>query len=82
MKINRTYSIDHWIAVELQKKHNQSRFVNDAIKYQLDNTYQDISDASVKSLTIFLKNHPKCDPFIKQALENSLRTTYEHTRSN
>lgn len=35
MKINRTYSIDVDVAKDLQQKHNQSQFVEDAIKAKL-----------------------------------------------
>ena len=82
MKVNRTFSIDLWIAKELKDKRNQSQFVCDAIKYKLDNTHMDISDASVSSLMIWLKNHPNCEPFIKETLETSLRASYNHSRSN
>ena len=70
MKINRTYSIDHWIAVELQKKPNQSRFVNDAIKNKLDGGSKSIEEAGARSLMIYLKNHKDCDKFIKRAIES------------
>ena len=73
MKINRTYSIDHWIALELQKKSNQSRFVNDAIKNKLDGGGKLLEDAGVRSLMIFLKNHKDCDQFTKRALESALK---------
>jgi hypothetical protein len=83
MKVNRTFSIDLWIAKELRDKRNQSQFVCDAIKSKLDysETY-DISEASVASLMIFLKNHPNCDPFIKETLETSLRAAYKHSVSD
>ena len=70
MKINRTYSIDHWIAVELQKKPNQSRFVNDAIKNKLDDGSILIEEAGARTLMIYLKNHKDCDQFIKRAIES------------
>lgn len=35
MKTNRTYSIDVNVAKDLQQKHNQSQFVEDAIKAKL-----------------------------------------------
>lgn len=73
MKINRTYSIDHWIAVELQKKPNQSRFVNDAIKNKLDGGSKTLEEAGVRSLMIFLKNHKDCDQFTKRLMESALK---------
>ena len=82
MKVNRTFSIDLWIVEELKAKRNQSQFVCDAIKYKLDDTYMDISDASVSSLMIWLKNHPECDSFIKETLETSLRAAYKHSVRN
>ncbi|AXQ65457.1 MAG: hypothetical protein [Circular genetic element sp.] len=80
MKVNRTFSIDLWIAKELRDKRNQSQFVCDAIKSKLDysETY-DISEASADSLMIWLKGHPDCDPFIKEMLETSRRAAYKHS---
>ena len=74
MKINRTYSIDHWIAVELQKKSNQSRFVNDAIRAKLESSNGSIGvgEAPVRQLMAALTAREDCDPFIKQILMQSL----------
>jgi|TARA_R110000823_G_scaffold296550_2_gene416548 ribosomal 50S subunit-associated protein YjgA (DUF615 family) len=82
MKVNRTFSIDLWLAKELLDKRNQSQFVCDAIKDKLDGIDSNLTGAGVKSLMIFLKGHPECDPFIKQALESSLRAAYEHAVSD
>jgi hypothetical protein len=82
MKVNRTFSIDFWLVKELLDKRNQSQFVCDAIKDKLDGIDSNLMSASVNSLMIFLKGHPECDPFIKQALETSLRAAYEHSISD
>lgn len=82
MKVNRTFSVDLWIVKALQDKRNQSQFVCDAIKDKLDGIDSNLSGAGVNSLMIFLKGHPECDPFIKQALEASLRAAYEHSVTN
>ena len=74
MKINRTYSIDHWIAVELQKKPNQSRFVNDAIKTKLDGSQRNsIKSASAEVLMWHLEEHKDCPAFVKRAIQTQSR---------
>lgn len=40
MRINRTFSIDYQIAMDLKKKHNQSETVNRALKKYLDPSYE------------------------------------------
>jgi len=74
MKINRTYSIDHWIAVELQKKSNQSRFVNDAIRAKLESSSGSgtVFDADARQLMAALTARVDCDPFIKKVLLQNL----------
>ena len=78
MKINRTYSIDHWIAVELQKKSNQSRFVNDAIRAKLDGFTLDLSQATTFQLMVSLENRSDVDPFIKRCLKNYVTGGFAH----
>ena len=74
MKINRTYSIDHWIAVELQKKPNQSRFVNDAIKAKLESSSgNSLRSASVDNLMWYLQGHQDCPNFVKRAIQTQSR---------
>lgn len=75
MKINRTYSVDHWVALELQKKPNQSRFVNDAIKAKLDGFTLDLSQATTFQMMVSLENRTDCDPFIKRALQSVMTTS-------
>jgi hypothetical protein len=73
MKINRTYSIDVWIARELQNKSNQSRFVNDAIREKLDRTTHDsIGFAPIRQLMAAITAREDCDPFIKKVLLQNL----------
>ena len=51
MRINRTFSIDYTIAMELKKKHNQSETVNRALKkYLEDEEIPSITDASEEDL--------------------------------
>ena len=51
MRINRTFSIDYQIAINLKKKHNQSETVNRALKkYLEDEDTPTITDASEEEL--------------------------------
>ena len=51
MRINRTFSIDYQIAIDLKKKHNQSETVNRALKkYLEDEDTPTITDASEEEL--------------------------------
>ncbi len=49
MKINRTFSIDYELVVELKKKHNQSDTVNRAVRKYLDDS--DRPEVTEESLT-------------------------------
>ncbi len=49
MRINRTFSIDYELVVELKKKHNQSETVNRAVRKYLDDS--DAPEVSQESLT-------------------------------
>lgn len=71
VKIARTFTIDVWIARELQNKKNQSQFVNDAIKNRLDGVSAD-SDLTWRQLAIFLKNHAETDRTLADLLTRLL----------
>jgi len=60
VKIARTFTIDVWIARELQNKKNQSKFVNDAIKDKLNGSLAEIN-LTWRQLAIHMKNHPETD---------------------
>ena len=78
MKINRTYSIDHWIAVELQRKSNQSRFVNDAIKAKLESSNgNSLRTASADMLMWNLVQHNDCPNFVKRAIQTQSRASVD-----
>jgi len=49
MRINRTFSIDYELVMELKKKHNQSEIVNRAVRKYLDDS--DAPEVSQESLT-------------------------------
>jgi len=60
MKIARTFTIDVWIARELQNKNNQSAYVNTAIKEKLDDATKELN-LTWRQLAMHLKNHPETD---------------------
>ena len=49
MRINRTFSIDYELVMELKKKHNQSEIVNRAVRKYLDDS--DAPEVSQESVT-------------------------------
>lgn len=49
MRINRTFSIEYELVLELKKKHNQSEIVNRAVRKYLDDS--DAPEVSQESLT-------------------------------
>ena len=71
MKVNKTYSIDLWIAREVQEKKNQSRFVNDAIKDKLNGSLSEIN-LTWRQLAMHLKNHPETDRTLNDLLSKLL----------
>jgi len=55
MKTNRTYSIDVDVAKDLQQKHNQSQFVEDAIKAKLYPSGQTRNISELKTFELLEK---------------------------
>ena len=55
MKTNRTYSIDVDVAKDLQQKHNQSQFVEDAIKAKLYPSSHQLSLGDCDAYTLLHK---------------------------
>ena len=73
MKIARTFTIDYNLAVELQKKPNQSRIVERSIKRYLaaDEDYS-ISEISTKQLMAALHARDDCSELLKLQLHHLL----------
>ena len=67
MKIARTFTIDVWIARELQNKNNQSAYVNSAIKEKLDDATKELN-LTWRQLAMYLKNHPETDKTLADIL--------------
>ena len=71
MKIARTFTIDVWIARELQNKKNQSGYVNSAIKDKLNSNHAEIN-LTWRQLAIHMKNHPETDRTLSDLLTRLL----------
>ena len=52
MKTNRTYSIDVNVAKDVQQKHNQSQFVEDAIKEKLYPSFTPIALSKAPKVSV------------------------------
>ena len=74
MKIARTFTIDVWVARELQNKHNQSAYVNSAIKDKLDDATKELN-LTWRQLAMHLKNHPDTDRTLADILLRLLYAT-------
>ena len=73
MKIARTFTIDYNLAVELQKKPNQSRIVERSIRRYLsaDEDYS-ISEISSKRLLAVLSQRRDISPILLNAIQFEL----------
>lgn len=76
MKIARTFTIDYNLAVELQKKPNQSRIVERSIKRYLaaDEDYS-LSEISTKQLMAALYARDDCNEQIQVLLHHLLTSS-------
>ena len=85
MKTNRTYSIDVEVAKDLQQKHNQSQFVEDAIKAKLypSTVSRHISDYKSYELLEKLLKLFEQDSMEYRLLDNMWHTEYKkHSTSS
>lgn len=93
MKVNKTFSLDHSLIIELKKLRNRngglrnkSAFINAAGWEKLHRQQggvDTVTDLSTKKLMAVLHARDDCDQFLKRVLMQQLsRLPQEHTGSN